>query len=80
MPLGIGMKSLDPLSDITLVQWVQPNVVRVCRQFLKDEEVDTIGWFPHPGALWCPGPDLGGDPPGHHLEHAPTLSGMHTST
>lgn len=37
-----------------------------------------------PGAQWCPGPDLGWEPPGHihHLtkQHVPMLCGMHTST
>ncbi|KAG2461182.1 TC3A transposase, partial [Polypterus senegalus] len=47
------MKSLDPLSDPMLVQWLLvhdnswPHVVRVCRQFLEDEGIDTIDWPPH---------------------------------
>ena len=31
-----------------------------------------------PGPHWCPDPGLGGDPQGHHQEHAQTLSGLHT--
>ncbi|KAK3542860.1 hypothetical protein QTP70_006130 [Hemibagrus guttatus] len=49
------MKSLDPLSDPTLVKGpgfllvhdnTLPNVARVCREFLKDEGIgiDTIDW------------------------------------
>lgn len=51
LPLGIGMESLDPLSDPTLVHWVlvppgarnaRPHVARVCSQFQEDEGIDTI--------------------------------------
>ncbi len=55
LPLGIGMKSLDPLSEPTLVQWVlgssccttMPGFMwREFSQFLEDEEIDTIEWLP----------------------------------
>lgn len=33
-----------------------------------------------PGVQWCPGPDLGGDPPGTSVVSLTQMSGMHTST
>ncbi|KAI4899507.1 hypothetical protein NFI96_011521, partial [Prochilodus magdalenae] len=51
---GIRIKSLDPLSDPTLVQWVlgsswcttmpSRHVAGVCSQFLENEGIDTIDW------------------------------------
>lgn len=43
--LGTGMKSSEPLSDLTLVQDnALPHVARVCRQSLDDEGIDAIDW------------------------------------
>lgn len=33
-----------------------------------------------PGVQWCPGPDLGGDPPGTSVVSLTQMSGVHTST
>ena len=49
LPLGIGMKSLDPFSDPTesvvgpgFLSNDQSHVARVYRQFLEDERTDSI--------------------------------------
>lgn len=48
------MKFLDPLLNPVLVQWVSgsscssvgssPHVMRICKRFLEDAEINTIDW------------------------------------
>lgn len=55
-PLGTGIKSLDPQTlsyagamipvFLLVHDDARPHVLRVCRQFLEDEGIDTINWHP----------------------------------